>query len=352
MQTPTKSAYFVNNLDLIRLAAALQVLLFHTIYQLGIDRPVWLEPLAVLHGVPIFFVVSGFLVSASYERRTSLTDYARKRALRIFPALWVCIVVTIVVASFFGFSFFSPSGLAWVAAQFAGVIYTPGFLRDFGMGSYNGSLWTIPIELQFYLILPLIYLVASRFRAQLGFWVVFLLLLLIAIGLNILVPSTAEETMVQKLLRYTFLPHVYLFAFGILLQRTKVYLSRFIVGKGLFWLASYLALALTFGSTPALQIPILLMLGITVISLAYTAPTMAHAILKGNDISYGVYIYHGLAINILIELGMTKSPALLLVVFALTVVAATASWLLIEKPALKRSRGPLLRLPQPDPIKS
>lgn len=336
-------AYFINNLDLIRLVAALQVVLFHTMYHLGIEAPFWLRPLAVMPGVPIFFVISGFLVSASFERRTSLLDYARKRALRILPALWVCVVVTAIIAGLFGFAVFSPPGLAWIAAQFVGAIYTPGFLSGFGMGSYNGSLWTIPVELQFYLLLPFIYMVAARFRAQLGFWAVFLLFLCMAVIAGLAFPGAGEETALEKLLRYSFVPHVYLFAFGVLLQRMNAYLSRWIVGKGLFWLAGYLAIALVLGDLPGIQMPLMLMLGITTISLAYTAPATAHSVLKGNDISYGVYIYHGLVINVLIELGMTGSPTLLLVVFGLTIVAATASWFLVEKPALRgKAKKPVM----------
>lgn len=61
-----------NNFDLIRLAAASQVMVIHSIHNLGIETSRALEmlefALSFFPGVPIFFVISGYLVSASYER--------------------------------------------------------------------------------------------------------------------------------------------------------------------------------------------------------------------------------------------------------------------------------------------
>ncbi len=47
--------------------------------------------------MPIFFLISGCLVSKSYERCTSLREYYRNRCLRIFPGLWICLLASLVV---------------------------------------------------------------------------------------------------------------------------------------------------------------------------------------------------------------------------------------------------------------
>ena len=51
-----------NNFDLIRLAAALQVVLLHSIENLGLRLPAAMVPLTWFPGVPVFFVLSGYLI--------------------------------------------------------------------------------------------------------------------------------------------------------------------------------------------------------------------------------------------------------------------------------------------------
>lgn len=106
--------------------------------------------------MPIFFVISGYLISRSFEKGHDLKNYFRNRILRIYPGLWGCLIVTILTATIFGkINFINFSTIPWVLAQIAGIIYTPDILKNYGFGSYNGSLWTISIELQFYILLQL-----------------------------------------------------------------------------------------------------------------------------------------------------------------------------------------------------
>lgn len=80
-----------NRFDFMRLFAALLVLWSHS-YPLTGRNPQ--EPLARLTGiesmggmgVAIFFVLSGYLVTLSLERSPGLLSFARKRAVRIYPA--------------------------------------------------------------------------------------------------------------------------------------------------------------------------------------------------------------------------------------------------------------------------
>ena len=47
--------------------------------------------------VQVFFILSGILVAQSFERSASVIDFATARVLRIFPALIVCVVLTVFV---------------------------------------------------------------------------------------------------------------------------------------------------------------------------------------------------------------------------------------------------------------
>lgn len=90
--------------------------------------------------------------------------------------------------------------------------------------------------------------------------------------------------------------------------------------------------------TPISSLAEQIILAVTVISLAYTFPTMAKKLLKGNDISYGVYIYHALIINILVSLGLTHRGGSVFVVWVGAYIMGYLSWILVERRFLRKKR--------------
>ena len=82
-------------------------------------------------------------------------------------------------------------------------------------------------------------------------------------------------------------------------------------------------------------------LAIAVVSLAFTRPNLSEKILKGNDISYGTYVYHMIVANLAFELGYRGSTTVLWVVLFVTYLISVASWLVIEEPALRQKRHSL-----------
>jgi peptidoglycan/LPS O-acetylase OafA/YrhL len=338
-----EKSFRVNNFDLLRICAAFQVLTWHSIHHLQLDVPQqWESLLGLFPGVPIFFVISGYLISASYERTGNLLTYLRNRCVRIYPGLWACIAVTVVVAAVVGrVDFVNRQTIPWLLCQFAGAIYTPQFLSGFGFGSYNGSLWTIPIELQFYLLLPIIYAVCEpRRRSILWFMAMLALFVTIAYWLGVMSNAAVPtESLGNKLIRYTCVPHFYMFLVGVVLQRLQVHRSRLVHGKGVYWLAGYLLVAYfspgATGASPAAQ----MLLAMCTVSLAYTRPTLAGTVLRGNDISYGVYMYHGLVLDVLVERHKMHDPIYFLLTIVATLALGYASWVLVERPFLKKKRA-------------
>ncbi|WPU95678.1 acyltransferase [Mucilaginibacter sabulilitoris] len=328
----------VNNFDLLRLLAATQVIVDHyfqhsdlSISGLG-HKILYLFP-----GVPVFFVISGYLISASYERNASFRGYLYNRALRIFPGLWACIFITILVISLTGVSFFNKNAIFWFPSQLAGMIYTPGFLSNYGFGSYNGSLWSIPIELQFYLLLPLIYTLIPQKRIDYGFFGIFLLFLFLHILFYIV---KFPSPLFRKAAGYTFIPYFYLFLIGVIFQRLQIFKTRFIYNKAHFWVIGYVAYSLCFpDGTDHLFFATIkhIILSFCVISLAYTAPGIAQKLLRNNDISYGIYIYHGLLLTVIVQEKLYSYTNVFELV-ALTYVLALLSWIFVEKPFIKSKR--------------
>ena len=104
----------------------------------------------------MFFTVSGFLIFSSLERNKNLKRYFFNRFLRIFPALWGCFFFTLI--SLFVFKIIDTSDLfsipiiKWIFTKLTFFqFWTNEILRSWGTGTPNGSLWTITVELQFYI---------------------------------------------------------------------------------------------------------------------------------------------------------------------------------------------------------
>jgi peptidoglycan/LPS O-acetylase OafA/YrhL len=330
-----KQEFKVNNFDLLRLLAATQVIVDHYFQHLQIPLSDFsLNILYLFPGVPVFFIISGYLISASYERNNSISTYTRNRILRIYPGLWGCIFITIILITITGVSFFNKQVIAWLPAQLTGLIYTPSFLKTYGFGSYNGSLWTIPIELQFYILLPFCYLLAPKKNINYLFYVLLAVFLL----LSFLFQTIGFTGKLGKIISYSFIPHFYLFLIGVVFQRLQLYKHVIINNKALYWVIAYLVYNLTL-STVIEPITFTLiknvLLAFMVISLAYSLPELARKLLRTNDISYGIYIYHGLILTIMIQ---EKVNVNLFVLILLTYILAYLSWICIEKPFIRSKK--------------
>ena len=137
-------------------------------------------------GVAMFFVLSGYLVTRSYENRHNLLLYVEARVLRIFPALWVTLLLTMLVlgplvSTLESSAYFTHQGTwkyFWYNAKlFPDVSYRlPGvFLENPRAGGVNGSLWTLPVEVRMYAIVALLGVVGAL-RKRMVFNIVALLI--------------------------------------------------------------------------------------------------------------------------------------------------------------------------------
>lgn len=147
-------------IDGVRAIAAMSVVLFHT------TRPggwVGAYRLQLASGVPLFFLISGFLlyrpfVSGRLARRPPIRvrDFARRRLLRIVPAYWVALTVFAIY----------PGLRGGVFGDRAPIFY--GFAQTyFSDSAFNGLpvAWTLSTEMTFYILLPLYALVLAALCA-------------------------------------------------------------------------------------------------------------------------------------------------------------------------------------------
>jgi len=334
--------YRENNFDLIRLVAAFQVVIVHSAEHLSLDIP-FLGIISLFPGVPIFFVISGYLISASYERSMCISEYWKNRVLRIFPGLWFCLLISIV--SVFGFLSIDPSFdfWLWLVAQLTFVqFYNPDFLRGYGVGVLNGSLWTITVELQFYLSLPIFYWILRKCQYK---NYVFLLIWIPLIFYGQFFNEYKGTSIYFKVIGITVFPYLYLFLLGVYIQRNK-WIEKILVKKFFYLLVIYLSLSTIFNKCGLIvegnQINIVsaMFLGLLTISAAYSSTSTLSKILKGNDISYGLYIYHMIFINMAVEYGFENFISFFAVIFC-SILMSCLSWLYVEKPSLKLKKHSL-----------
>jgi peptidoglycan/LPS O-acetylase OafA/YrhL len=161
MVQPAGRSTYVPHIDGLRAIAVLAVIVYHL-------NPHWLP--GGLSGVDIFFVISGFVVSASLADFRKSTPHAffayfyARRMLRILPALVTCLLVTHVFAMMFvPFSWLSDSNQRTGLYAFFGVsnfflarIHNNYFEPRADFNPYTHT-WSLGVEEQFYLIFPLLF---------------------------------------------------------------------------------------------------------------------------------------------------------------------------------------------------
>ena len=348
----------VNNFDLIRLLAALQVAIVHIISYLKPSEPIVAIVgfgLGLFPGVPVFFLISGFLISRSLEQSASLKAYYRNRCLRIFPALWVCLLVTVGVIFACGVLTIGIASttdwLIWWADNMIGLeSYRAAFLDSIGTGQINGSLWTIPVELEFYLLLPGIYSVLKLREHRRNAPLLILLTVSVAIRLACVNGAPLARMGASSLVLPTVVPYLWMFLLGVLAQRNWQAIRHWLAGRFHWWLLGYLvaravAARLQVGSggleiNPAFFV---LVAGV-VLSGAMSARSLSNRLLRRNDISYGTYIYHMPVVNLVVQYGAAASLWSVAMALAASLGLASASWRLVEKPFLAQKHGSMRAL--------
>lgn len=148
-----------NGFTAIRIFCALIVVYEHFIILTGVNLPMFeLRGIAV----NIFFILSGFWVIRSLYTSKSLLEFYKKRVKKIFPAYLTVVFAIAILLVFISTltirQYFTDSGFwKYLVANISTLNFIhPSLPGVFNGEPVNGSLWTIKVELGFYIILPLI----------------------------------------------------------------------------------------------------------------------------------------------------------------------------------------------------
>jgi len=334
-----------NNFDALRLVAATSVVFSHSfLIAKGTQDHEWLiwltgnQSILGLVGVFVFFAISGFLVTQSFEETDDAWRFLAKRALRIFPGLFVATVLSAfvlapVVTTLSPSAFLSsPAPWEYVLAntlldqtvhELPGVMFVNS---PVGL-EINGSLWTLRLEFTMYLmVLALGVLRLLTVRAA---------LLLVAFGMACLRFNMLDELekwgwFFQLLSGWGWL--VGFFAAGMVLYKLRH--TRIFDGR-----IALLALAGLVLSVPLGQFILLFPLFGCYLALwlALTPRLPVIPAARFGDLSYGIYIYGWPAEQGVIWLFGGRAAWWQVFLLALPAAAALAflSWHLVERPALR-----------------
>lgn len=335
-----------NNLDWLRLIFAAQVMLIHGFEDLrGVALSGVAEGLHHFPGVPAFFFVSGFLIYASFDRKPELYGFVLNRVYRIWPGLLfvTCGGLCLVIYSHALSGSLSENVvtyLVWFASQISlGQAWNPMAFRDIGLGVINGALWTITVEILFYISVPIIFFLEKKFRHT-----VLVLFVLSFLCFSVLSPAFKEVAVGGKtLFDYLSLTPIiwgWMFLFG-----TLVYKNIELIEKNFHYVFLALPVLLILiiadikgsflfnASGNNIGLIYFVVFALTIVILAFRTTTIP----LGFDISFGVYVWHMVVINAFLVLGWTSIVAMV----AATVLFALLSWFWIEQPVLKRKNSSL-----------
>lgn len=331
-----------NNFDFMRLVFALFVIISHSYDLSGNHHSDWLcvlvdhqTNLATL-GVKGFFIISGYLIFQSLHRSKGLLDYYWKRVLRLFPGLFVVLLLTVLLAPFVYLNdtnywmnksvwTYIPNNMMLYKLQLGidGIFETNPF-----KGVINGSLWTIPYEFTLYILLSAFIVIIKK--------PVLVKIVACAISGFLLIGNIfylKENDMYWYNISYNNLLNLSSYFYsGALLAIIKI--NFFSYKKSLLLLSVLLiiiSLALNIFSYSSF-----ILLPLTIILAGISSTPILNSISdRIGDLSYGLYIYAFPIQQTLIYYFAPTEIQLMLLTMGIAFILAYFSWHFIESKALR-----------------
>lgn len=281
-----------NSFNLIRLICCLIVIIEHYFILINMD---YLN-IGIRHAaVCIFFVISGFWITNSFIDSKSTLVFYKKRVEKIIPLYYITIFFFFFYGGIFIYKgdiisyLFSNESLKYLLAQLSTLNFLfPSLPCDIlNNQPINGSLWTIKIEVGFYLILPYLFYIKKLANIN---WNKFILICYILSGMF--------QYMLYTIVCYYNLPQSFL-------GQLPKYLPYFLSGMLFYFNIDKLSAGLSiFSSTIGLIIINLFLVNCSLlynlifpIALSYFVCSVAfsswllHIKIK-NDLTYPAYLIH------------------------------------------------------------
>lgn len=331
-----------NNFDLIRLMAALTVMLGHSygIQGARIEPMLWLSHLESFGSLAVyaFFMISGMLVSASFANQSSTLRFIGLRVLRIWPGAMVCAAfIALVVGPIFSdlpvLVYLSDSRiLPWLLHNAFLIDPVGGPLPQLFAGNHlrslvNATVWTLPVELKCYVIVLVAGLFGCIGSRRRTLAVVVLMGVVFAIFANHPPRFASLRDFFILPIAYSFYP-VPFFLLGMLLYAFR---DRVVI----HWMPA-LVLLVAYPVLRHSRLGTVLLYPAFAYGVLWLGSTSAlRRIVPKHDYSYGIYLY-GFVVQQSLSGFYPAMNNYLTLLFAVptTVMLAALSWHLVERPCM------------------
>jgi peptidoglycan/LPS O-acetylase OafA/YrhL len=327
--------------DQLRLWLAFAVLLVHSVtvaqYDQGLPQQLWSSPLRplLLAILPMFFALSGFLVTGSAMRTRSVKAFLALRLLRLIPALSVEVTLSALILGplltvlplnlyFSDARFFAYFGNILGHVQF----YLPGVFTAAPMpGVVNLNLWTLTPEYYCYGFMLLLMASGALFERRKITVIGGTMLAALALGNGLAGWGETDTMFGAPVLLASFVAGVLAYHWR---ERIPVHRAMFAVSAVAVYVAWSVAGAVVAGLIPLVY---------CMVYLGVQRLPRSNLLSRG-DYSYGIYLY-GFPVQqalVLLFPALKAWWALFPVAAVVVLAVAIASWHLIERPALSLKR--------------
>ena len=283
-----------------------------------------------------FFALSGYFIFLSLQRSKTITNYFWKRILRLYPALIVLMVFTLVLIPFLyvgnhltstikNYGDYALNGLSLYRVKY----YITGvFENNPYKGAINGSLWTLAYEFTMYMLLIFLFFVRKK--------KISLVLLFIGFLISYWFFQTESTFAHQSFLKINldttqlYRLSTYFLAGSLITFLDLKKLNTLYVRIGLFLI---IVISLLFNTYPVIA-PFVIPLFLIFVGILNTKCINGLGEKMG-DLSYGVYIYGFLVQQIFMNYFHLEPLELMVLSLIFTYILAYLSWHFVEEKMLK-----------------
>lgn len=328
-----------NNFDFFRIYLA-SIVVFAHYYFLTNQSALYNKDFFLLNSgfsVNAFFIVSGYLITKSWVRSYDLKKYISSRAKRVLPLYFLTLIICFFLGYIINYShglinYLNDGALKYLGWNSIFLNFMqpslPYLFEDNPYNVVNGSLWTIKLEIAFYILVPILFIFLKSSKSKLvGVCFVYLLSVVAFYFLKFFVNNYG----LSQELAYQIPSYLTLFMAGAVFN----FIDFKNINTTPYFLISILYfIFFDYGENRGLGLITPIMTAIFVIhfceKLKFNIPIPKQV----GDISYGIYILHFPVIQLMIQYDLIKYSYSVIYCYLIVIILSMISWHLFEKKIL------------------